>query len=73
MTLCNLHCMVFIFFISNAVIPRGCQSRAVALALCMTQSEMKKQLFPREPIVSNDNLLKYTQYAQRLCDFLWGF
>lgn len=45
------------FFVSNSVIPRGCQSRAVALALYMTQSEIKKQLFPKEPIVSDYNLL----------------
>jgi len=50
--------------------PRGCQSRAVsvALALCMTQSEIKKQLFPKEPIVSDYNLFKYTHCAQRLYD-----
>lgn len=56
------------FFISNSVIPSDCQSRAgaVALALYMTQSEMKTQLFPKEPIVSDYNPLKYTEYAQRL-------
>lgn len=40
----------------------------MAPALCMTQSEMKKQLFPKETIALDYNLLKYTQYVQRLYD-----